>query len=747
MKKRAILQKKDGYNWTYRNIGGVARVDICSGEDIAHLDELDRKLWTVLSCPIKKLEFDQKTLQLLDSDSDGKIFVDEVIAAAKWITSLIKDRDLLLKGEDSLPLDQINTGNPEGAALHSSAKQILANLGLEKDSISLADLADGIAIFKNTKFNGDGIITPASADDEKLKKVIEETIAAFGSVTDRSGAEGIDEAKIEAFYAACAAYAEWQDSLEKGKDEILPFGDNTADALAACEAVKEKIADFFMRCKLIAFNEECSGKVDVSAERIGAISDKNLAACEDEIASYPIAHPGKDQLLHFDGINPAWKAAFDRLKVLVLDVLYPGKDSLSEAEWNAALAKFGAFSAWTAGKKGAEVEKLGLARVCEILKEDGKAALLELVAQDKALEAEATSIDKVDKLMHYYRYLYEFLRNYVIMGDFYDTGKKAVFEAGRLFIDQRCCELCIEVEDMGKHADMAGLSGMFLIYCACTSKTRNATMNILAVMTDGGVASLRPGKNAVFYDRKGEGWDAVVTKIVDNPISIRQAFWSPYRKAWNFFVDKINKSAADKDNAATALLKDKVEAGPSADAKAPKPAFDIAKFAGIFAAIGMAVGFIGDFLTKIAVGVATHPLNALFALLAIMICISGPSCFIAWSKLRKRNLAPVLNANGWAINSTMLISIVFGATLTSTAKYPKVEFIDPHAMKLKKKENRRRSLVITAVVIIALGTLYLTNCFSFIGLKSPFAKEKPCVEQVTPAVECTPAQPAETPAQ
>ena len=746
MSKKKNTPKSDGYNWSYRNVGGVVRVDIRSGEDIAHLGELDQKLWTVLSCPTKKLEFDARTLSLMDTDNDGKIRAEEVIEAAEWITSLLKDKDSLLKGEDTLALDNIDTSNPEGEALAKSARQILSNLGLEKDGIGLAETSDSVAIFKDTKFNGDGIITPASTDDEALKQLIGEIIAAEGSATDRSGVEGPDADKIEAFYTACADYAAWQAAFEADKAAILPYGDNTADALAACEALKDKAADFFMRCKLIAFNENCTAAVDVSAEKIGAISDKNLSACSDEIASYPLAHPGKDQLLHFDGINPAWQAAFAKLKALVLDVDFAGKDAISEDEWNAVLGKFAAFSAWNAAKKGVEVEPLGLERIGAILKEDRKADLLDLVAQDKALEAEATSIDNVDKLVRYYRFFYDFLRNYIIFTDFYDKDKRAVFEAGRLFIDQRCCELCVEVEDMGKHADMAGLSGMFLIYCSCTSKVRNATMNIVAVMTDGGIRNLRPGKNAIFYDRGGEDWDATVTKIVDNPISIKQAFWSPYRKFWNFCVERINKSAADKENAVTANMQT-AAGGDVKTAVEKKPGFDIAKFAGIFAAIGMAVGFIGSFLTSLITGAVNHPLQAFLVLIVIMLCISGPSCFIAWTKLRKRNLAPVLNANGWAINSSVLVNIPFGATLTSVAKYPKLELVDPEAGKEIRRARRRRNCWICLIVLLALGALYLTNCFKFMGLRSPFYKEVPAVEAEAPAAEAEAPAAAEAPAE
>lgn len=81
------------YDWQYCSLGGAIRVKIASGEDIAHLGELDQKLWTVLSCPVDGLEFDRQTLDLIDTEHDGKIMVNEVVQAAQWLTSVIKNKD------------------------------------------------------------------------------------------------------------------------------------------------------------------------------------------------------------------------------------------------------------------------------------------------------------------------------------------------------------------------------------------------------------------------------------------------------------------------------------------------------------------------------------------------------------------------------------------------------------------------------------------------------------------------------
>ena len=728
--------KTKGYPWKYCSLGGVVRVNITSGEDIAHLGELDQKLWTVLSCPTKDLAFDERTLQLIDTDGDGRVRVQEVVAAAQWLTAVVKDKDAILKGESVLKLDGINTECEAGELLYKSAQHILRNLGLDKDEISVDDASDSVAIFANTKFNGDGVITPASADDEALKTLIAEIADKIGSAADRSGEQGVTAEQIEAFYAALADYAAWQDAAAAAKDEIFPYGDNTAAALAACEAVKDKVADYFMRCKLIRFDDAVAAAVDVSAERLGAISEKNLATQAEEIATYPLARPTQDAVLLLDAVNPAWQAQIAAVKALVLDVDFPKAKGITEEQWNGVLAKFGAYTAWMADKKGAAVEALGLDEVKAQLKADRKADLLALVAADQALEAESKSIDDVKKLMLYYRDFAQLLRNYVLFTDFYGRadGTRGIFEVGKLYVDERCCDLCIKISDMGAHADMPKLSGMFLLYCKCTSKTKGETMDIVAVMTDGKTADLRPGKNGLFYDLDGGDWDAVITKVVENPINLKEAFWSPYRKVARFVSEKIDKAAAEKDADAMAKLTAVADSKPG---EAPKQPFDIAKYAGIFAAVGMAVGAIGAALAMIGDSLSQMPWwKILVVIAAVMLLISGPACFIAWRKLRKRNLGPVLNANGWAINSKALVNILFGKKLTSVAKYPKLKLEDPYAQRTPWWRKCLRWLIV--LLVVAFGVCYFTDNLKWMGIERK-AKAEP--------VECVEEAPAEAAAE
>ena len=722
------------YKWNFTTIGGVTRVCIDEGEAIAHLNELDQKLWTVLSCPVDGIVMDKKTLSILDTNADGRIHVNEVVAASQWLTKVLKDANLLLKKENFIPLSAFNEENAEGKQLKASAIQILKNLGLEKDNISINDTADSIAIFSKTKFNGDGVITEFSTDDSALKAVIADCIAATGGTMDRSGDNGITADQIEKFYAALEQYKAWKDAAGEAE---FPYGDNTEAALQACLAIKEKVADYFMRCKLAAFNSDSTTKLDATAERIAAISDKDLSLCNEEIAQYPLARvTAAGELPLNESVNPAWQAAIAKIKALVFDVDYPGVAAITEADWNAVMSKFSAYTAWKAAKAGDMVEKLGYDRVSELLNGNCKEALLAIVAEDKALEVEANSIESVDKLLHLYRDFYSLLCNFVTFSDFYKPKSKALFLAGNLFIDQRCCELCIKVPDMAKSAASSGLSGMYILYCDCVAKHSAAKMTIAAVVTDGDINDLRVGKNAIFYDRDGNDWDATVVKIVDNPISIRQAFFAPYRKMAQTVEDTINKFAAEKD---AKIMKDatsKISAAPAAAAAgtAPaevKPPFDIAKFAGIFAAIGMAVGALGTALATVFDKFIDLSIwQVLLVVVVILLIISGPSMLMAKMKLRKRELSPLLNANGWAMNAKVKVNETFGATLTKLAKMPLLKVkTDPFADKEMPKWKKWTITVFVALAAI-FAILFFNNKLACIGLEWNNNKEEAPVECV-----------------
>ena len=688
----ALINRNQKYKWQFENIGGCSRVKIASGEDIAHLEELDTKMWTVLSCPLKGLEIDEKSLTYMDFDTDGKIRVNDVIGVSKWITKVLKNPDLLLQGNASINIEDINTENEEGLKLCKAAKQILTNLGKKENNISLADTADIAAIFAKTCFNGDGVITPASSNEPEEISAITMAIAKTGGTMDRSGVQGVTAPQIEQFYADLKAYSDWC-----AAEVPAPYGDKTDAVIAAYQALDSKMKDFFMRNKLASFSPDSTLALDVQTSRIEAISGENLSLKSEEIAAYPIARITGEAALDLSApINPAWAGQF---KVLQGIAIPAGQKTLSEEEWTAIGSQFSAYTVWKASKAGALVEDLTIDTVNALLKQDKKQALLDLVAKDAAYKEDADNIEMVDKFLHIYRDFYRLLKNFITFHDFYNKDKEvsAIFQSGTLLIDQRACRFCMKVENMAAHNATAATSGMFLVYCDCTTKTSAAKLQIVAAITVGEIGNLIVGKNALYYDNAGVEWDAVITKVVDNPISVAQAFWSPYRRMSVAVENLISKSAAEKDSKMMANATAKINAAPTTLPAAPAPAegvdpaaakpaaappFDISKFAGIFAAIGMALGMIGTALASLAKGLwALTWWQLILVFVGLMLLISGPAMVLAWLKLRRRNIAPLLNANGWAVNAASRISIPFGETLTDIAKYPKLRLKDPYAKK------------------------------------------------------------------
>ena len=527
------------YKWSFANVGGVTRVRIQDAEDIRHLGELDKKMWTVLSCPTTGLEISEESLRLIDLDGDGQLRVKEVVATADYLCAALKDPQSLFEQKDELALDNIA--------------------------------------------------------DEAIKAVAE-PLAKDGkvSLTD-----------VDAAIAAVTI-----------EEQAVPAAPLEADVIAA---YKEKSADY-----AAYFEQE-------KLQKLG-------------------------------------------LAVIPEDAVKPGMTEKKFAEMGAQIAE------WEAVKAAAES------------------------ANAEALAAAKAVFEPLRKLLLLHRDFYRLLRNFVTLEDFYDQNEQTIasFQAGTLIIDQRACHLCMRVHDMSKHDAQAPLSGIYLLYCNCINKKTGKTLQIVAAMTQGEIKNLTIGKNAVFYDNDGLDYDATVTKIIDNPISIRQAFWTPYRKLANWIEEKINKSAAEKDAKAFDDLTAKADAAAADPAAEKKPAFDIAKFAGIFAAIGMALGMIGTALAAVAKGMSGFLWwQYVIVFVCILLVISGPSMIMAYMKLRRRNLAPVLNANGWAVNADAIISVPFGRTLTEQVAFP--------IIKIEKKGLKpwAKWLIALCVIAIILGIVCL----------------------------------------
>ena len=697
------------HKWRFFRSGGFDQVRIDTVDDLRHLGELDQKLWSVLACPTSGLEFDTRTLELLDADGDGRIRAPEIIAAVHWVCTVLKDPGVLFQESDALPLAAIAEDHPEGAKLLASARRILAYVDKpDADAISVADVGDTTRLFAPDHFNGDGIVTVELAGDERLAKAIAHIIETLGPETDRSGEPGIDQARLDAFFEQAKALVDWNAKAAAAADLILPLGDATAAAADVFEAVREKVDDYFTRCRLAAFDERAATALNPTDAAYAELTEQSLDAASACIAALPLGLVAADRPMPLvEGVNPGWAGRIGRLRDDVIKPVLGERTMLSFAEWQNLSARFAAYRAWSAEKPDSPVAAIAIEDLRVMLEDDTHDALTDLIARDKAAETAAEHVEAVERLTRYQRDLVTLLRNFVSLYDFYSARKKAIFQAGTLYLDQRSCDLCLRVADMDRHAGLAPLSGTYLVYCNCT-RQGETSMTIVAAMTGGDADEMMvPGRNGVFYDRQGRDWTANVVRVVENPISVRQAFWSPYKRIGRMINEQIEKFAASKDKAieersAAGIAETAEKAGTGAPAAAPQ-AFDIAKFAGIFAAIGLALGALGTALAAIVAGLLSLPAWQFpLVIVGVMLLISGPSMLLAWLKLSQRNLGPLLDANGWAVNTRARINIPFGGALTGVARLPPGStrsLDDPYA---EKKTPWKTYLVLILLVGIVI---------------------------------------------
>lgn len=514
-----MASESNAYSWQTFTHRGLKQVKLQSGDDIRHLKELDQKHWTVLAASNKGLRFDPRTLELLDTDGDGRIRVPEVLAAIDFLES---------KGVD---LDSLFKDDPE---------------------------------------------------NEKQLATISEKLA--------------DLAKVDPTDAEKAAMKAWEEAPAKDA-AILPLKEATADADAALAAVEPLLDAFFT-----------------------------------PPADAPLVMDGPETALPLAGnINPKFADAIAAFAEKAVVPTIGACDSLTRKDYGKVKAAFAPYRAWVASKP--------------VMNAGAKAVL-----------------EDEERVVRYKMHLADYLQNYVNQSHLYDFSKEAIYLTGTLFIDGRECRLCFHVDDEGAHSALAERSDCCIIYLKLTRKGASEPRNICAVITAGRTIPLYVGRNGLFYDRDGNSWDATITKVVMSQVSLREAFWAPWRKIGEMIGTQVKKFVGDTQSKTVGGVTKAVDGvGTNAAAKTEgKPADSSANGAALassVAALGIGIGMVGAAFAGIVGLVAGLPWwKTAIGVLLIIAAVSLPSVILAWFKLRRRDLGAVLNACGWAVNRPLRFS-------------------------------------------------------------------------------------------
>jgi hypothetical protein len=747
------------HRWHFFRAGAVDQVALGDGADILALPDLNQKLWVALAMPTTGVDIDPETLALLDSNKDGRIRVQDILDAVAEIKRVFKSPNDLLASKSERKLSAITD-----TKVVAAAKRMLADLGKrEADTITIEDTIAVTKAFTDTTLNGDGIIIPESSDDPLVRTAIADAITAVGNVNDRSGKPGLDKALAEAFFKDVDTHAAW---LDAGAS-VRALGDTTEAAADALRAVRDKIDDFFTRCRMAAFDPRAQSALAGQEADLVAISPKSLSPTDDSIAKLPLAKVDPvARLVLSAAVNPAWTPAMTAFTEHTVKPILGARDALTPADLTMLVEKLAPFEAWRAAKPATKLGALTDARIKELAGPDLRGKVYDLINADAALTGEYDQITSVVRAVRYQRDFGRILRNFVNFSDFYNK-KDGVFQAGTLYLDGRALHLCVPVTDAGKHGALAGASDACLLYCDISREGEKK--QIAAALTNGDADNVFVGRNGIFYDRAGNDWDATVSRVISNPISVREAFWSPYKKLVKAIEDTVTKRAQAADAAATAKMEDAGKAvahtdvnahvagaaaagAPPAPVAAPLPAKKIDL--GTIAAIGVAIGGIGTLVGALLGSMFGLGKWLPLGLIALLLMISGPSMLLAWLKLRRRNLGPILDANGWAINSRARINVSFGAAMTELATIPpgsKRSMSDPFA----DKSPPWRLYIFLIVLLILAGTWYVGRLDRYLpesirsvgvlGKHAPAYKPVPADPAVSLPAPAPAAAPAPTP--
>jgi hypothetical protein len=723
---------------TLRNFGGIYQLVIETVEDLAKIDQIDPARWAATSAPTRDLHCDAGFLDFVDTDHNGRIRVAHVLAARDWLFARLQDRTGITAKSDELVLAALDLQHEDGEALLHGAQHVIRELSLgDRKTLGLEEVRSFRAGYAKTLRNGDGVVPPELVTELDVADFIRDVMKTVGSAPDASGFAGVGDAQLSRYLEGSRAYLTWK-AASKTTPGVLPLEEGTEAAWAEVQALDSKIDEQFLRSEFMKQENLSTSALKLSPEEIHALRAKDAKGIELYLEASPLAEPDASCVLPINGkVNPAFQEKWDALSRDVLNKLLPGETLLDRAGWKKVKSLLAAYGAWVSGKPPEPFEAIGDTVLERQLAGPLPDRLRQLMADDSLASKELGHIATLEKLVLYQRWLIEFANNFVNFSAIYDPAKIAMVEMGSFVVDGRRLEFCLKVETAQRaaHKTVAADSLTFLVYAQITEADgKPPEFEIVAPVTSGERGRLKVGKRGIFIDTMNREWDASIVEIVENPISIKEAALSPFRRLQKFIGERIEQLAKSQQSSREQALQTQAATagttaagaatappgpGPVGPAPATPPPAPAAPAGGglqtliiggslAFAAIGSALAYVVSAISH------TSPMHLMLAVAAVIAFVASISAFLGWLKLRRRDMGLLLEASGWAINAQMKITRRVGITFTRKPDFPKGTRKDRYDVLSKSEEaieqdrvsrNRRIvSILVGALIFGAVGT-------------------------------------------
>ncbi|MFO0558502.1 MAG: hypothetical protein U0269_10835 [Polyangiales bacterium] len=722
----------------FKKFAGSLQLQIESFDELLSAIEIPKTQWVATAAPVAAFNCDKKFLELLDNDHNGRVRTEELCEAIRWTAKMLKDRKGVEERSDTLVLSRLAK---DATVLEQAANLVLEALGKGGDStLSLAQLRESTAALRASHFNGDGIIAPEKFS-ERLSTVAKAIMTLSAEAKNAADKPGVSAAMVAHFREARTAA---KAHLAKKKDAYV-WADASEPRAAAVAAVKARVDEYFLQCRLVAAQADAAGSLKPALDGVAGSAEKLLAA----LSATPIAPPSAEGNLTWSKLFRG--KDFEALETLRKDAFEPvfsAGPAMSEGQWRELVAKADAINAW---KDAAAADKaIALGAELDLIKDDELSAIEAECAKDTERKPMLDAVADLEKLVLFQRWLMAFANNFIAMPDLYDPTRAALFERGSLVLSGRLFTFSALVPDRGVHAALSEKGTMFTMYVKVdASKAGKDPYEVAIPVTAGTSEGIEVGKRGVFRDHENNEFDATVVQVIRQPVSLWEAMVMPYQKIGRFVSSKIEGFTSEGDKALEKQLESTyasthsaatsgANAGATAAAAAATqpnrpgtpatpgaPATPAANapqspgaLAGTVAALGVGVGMIVGAFTSLFTALSSmNPMQLVGAMLGLVAVVSIPSAVFAWLKLRKRDIAIVLEGQGWALNERILLGKHLGPLFTRKPSRPKgssTEMLDSVAELMERRKNEgldeveeeglqgKHKAAIAAVVIAAL---------------------------------------------
>ncbi len=677
----------------FKRYGKAFQLVVRSAKDIPNVLKLDDSHWAVTSAPITAFKCDAQLLRALDYDNNGRIRTDELRGAIRWCLETLSDTSGMDKGVNAIETRSIRKESPDGPGLLITADYVAEQTGSSAEIVTLQQVRTCMDELRMKPLNGDGIIVAEAAQDVDQADYIAAAVIATGGSADLSGKIGISLEQISTFKQAIEDFIVWKETGDRAGVDIKPFGDETHALWELTQQVAPQIDTFFMLAGFKDFDPENASKY--LAANAGAES------ASDALNFAPLARPDDTGRLPLSGpaVNPIYKRDMATIRDNVFfKVLGTQMESASQEDWMKVKAILAPYGAYLASKQGGIVETLPFENLTRWRDGSFFDDTVNLIDADKEVGRSVAAFGKLETLILFHGNLLRFINNFVSLSEFYSPAIRAMFERGSAVIDGRWFNFAMETPDPTAHSVVAKTSGIFTLYLKIESRQDPLESFTVAMpATSGTRGNLYVGKRGVFFGLDGLEHDAIITQIIENPISLIEAVIAPFAKVGKMIMGKIEGLSTSAEDA---IMKsaDKITTAPIAGAPpaAAAPASP-ASPATLLMSISISIAALGSGFAVLSKSFSEMSIKGrIYSALVAVLVILGPIILGGIIKLARQDLSAILEGCGWAVNQRMCLTRKLRRQFTERRAYPS------DASGTPQKRSKRFLLVLLLIILAVL---------------------------------------------